>query len=98
MVYFYLVSKNYLYLFLKVNHKYLILIFVVYTFTDKRSDYLNCPQKVREQFAVFGILGRGTFGEVRLAFEKVSFIKLNVLIFYHLDQTIGNIMYITSTL
>ncbi|XP_060875679.1 serine/threonine-protein kinase Chk2-like isoform X2 [Metopolophium dirhodum] len=42
----------------------------VYTFTDKRSDYLNCPQKVREQFAVYGILGRGTFGEVRLAFEK----------------------------
>ncbi|KAE9539381.1 hypothetical protein AGLY_004633 [Aphis glycines] len=42
----------------------------VYTFTDKRSDYLNCPQKVREQFAVYGVLGRGTFGEVRLAFEK----------------------------
>lgn len=50
--------------------------FVVYTFTDKRSDYLNCPQKVREQFAVYGVLGRGTFGEVRLAFEKVSFVKL----------------------
>ncbi|XP_015380328.1 PREDICTED: ovarian-specific serine/threonine-protein kinase Lok-like [Diuraphis noxia] len=42
----------------------------VYTFTDKRSDYVNCPQKVREKFAVYGILGRGTFGEVRLAFEK----------------------------
>ena len=50
----------------------------MYTFTDKRSDYLNCPQKVREQFAVYGVLGRGTFGEVRLAFEKVSFMKLNV--------------------
>jgi len=47
----------------------------VYTFTDKRSDYLNCPQKVREQFAVYGVLGRGTFGEVRLAFEKVSYVE-----------------------
>jgi len=52
----------------------------VYTFTDKRSDYLNCPQKVREQFAVYGILGRGTFGEVRLAFEKVSFVKLKEIL------------------
>lgn len=47
----------------------------MYTFTDKRSDYLNCHPKVGEQFAVYGILGRGTFGEVRLAFEKVSFVK-----------------------
>lgn len=58
----------------------------MYTFTDKHSDYLNCPQKVREQFAVYGILGRGTFGEVRLAFEKVSIVKLKEmlnLIFQH---------------
>jgi len=72
----------------------------VYTFTDKRSDYLNCPQKVREQFAVYGILGRGTFGEVRLAFEKVSFVKLKEILFNIkcLDQIISNIMYITCTL
>lgn len=35
-------------------------------------DYSNFPQKVREQFAVYGVLGTGTFGEVRLAYEKVS--------------------------
>lgn len=44
----------------------------MYTFTDKRSDYSNVPQIVGKQFAVYGILGTGTFGEVRLAFEKVS--------------------------
>lgn len=44
----------------------------VYTFTDKHLDYSNFPQKVRKQFAVYGVLGTGTFGEVRLAFEKVS--------------------------
>lgn len=47
-------------------------IFIVYTFTDKYTDNSNCPQKVTEKFAVYGILGSGTFGEVRLAFEKVS--------------------------
>lgn len=47
-------------------------IFIVYTFTDKYTDNSNCPQKVKEKFAVYGILGSGTFGEVRLAFEKVS--------------------------
>jgi len=44
----------------------------VYTYTDKQSGYSSCPQKVSEQFAVYGILGTGTYGEVRLAFEKVS--------------------------
>lgn len=44
----------------------------MYTFTDKRSDYSNVPQKVGKQFAVYGVLGTGSFGEVRLAFEKVS--------------------------
>lgn len=44
----------------------------MYTFIDKHTDNFNCPQKVKDQFAVYGILGCGTFGEVRLAFEKVS--------------------------
>lgn len=38
-------------------------------------NYINIPQKVREQFSVYGILGTGSFGEVRLAFEKVSIIN-----------------------
>lgn len=56
----------------------------MYTFTDKQSDYSNCPQKIREQFAVYGILGTGTFGEVRLAFEKVSLLKIFLLNVYKL--------------
>lgn len=54
------------------NTFYKIFCFIVYTFTDKHPDYSNFPQKVRKQFAVYGVLGTGTFGEVRLAFEKVS--------------------------
>lgn len=48
-------------------------IFTVYTFAENRSDYPNLPPKVKENFAVYGVLGTGTFGEVRIAFEKVSF-------------------------
>lgn len=44
----------------------------VYTFAENRPDYPNFPLKVTEQFAVYGVLGTGTFGEVRIAFEKVS--------------------------
>ncbi|VVC26639.1 Hypothetical protein CINCED_3A013524 [Cinara cedri] len=42
----------------------------VYTFTEKHADYLNFPEKVRKQFSVHGILGTGSYGEVRLAFDK----------------------------
>lgn len=52
-----------------------ILIYLVYTFTDKSFDFPNLPQKVRQQFAVYGVLGTGAFGEVRLAFEKVSILE-----------------------
>ncbi|XP_050535337.1 serine/threonine-protein kinase Chk2-like isoform X2 [Daktulosphaira vitifoliae] len=42
----------------------------VYTFTNNNLDNPNFPMEVRSQLAVYGILGTGTFGEVRLAFGK----------------------------
>lgn len=60
------------------------LICVVYTFTDKRADYLNFPEKVRKQFAVHGILGTGSYGEVRLAFEKVNYKQIQFF-YLHID-------------
>lgn len=64
-------------MFIKIYYEYFVLFILVYTFTDKCSDYSNFPQKVKEQFAVYSVLGTGTFGEVRLVIEKVSQTQLN---------------------
>ncbi|XP_050428380.1 probable myosin light chain kinase DDB_G0292624 [Adelges cooleyi] len=42
----------------------------VYSYIDNSADIPNLPQEVRMELAVYGILGTGTFGEVRIAFNK----------------------------
>lgn len=74
-LYYYLININ-----ITINIPF---ICVVYTFTDNYTDYLNLPEKVRKQFAVHGILGSGSYGEVRLAFEKVSLKKNDTIFIFH---------------
>lgn len=68
--------------------QHLFFLCLVYTFTDKSLDYPNLPPKVRKQFAVYGVLGTGAFGEVRLAFEKVS--NKIVIIYTYVNWKLNN--------